>query len=210
MDMERSGSSMECKEALPLMHEYFDGELEKGEVLALKDHLQSCSTCNRHFQLLEMTEAMVKSFPVIEAPDHLKDRIMLALPPIRRKKTWGRWFRRHPAISVAAVFLLVMMGSFVSLWNEDRELVVKGSDLEQIVIKGDTVYVPAGHKVTGNLMVKSGKLQVDGDINGNLVVIDGSVNLASTAHISGQVTKIDEAAEWIWFQVSEFFSQLSR
>lgn len=201
---------MKCKEALPLMHDYLDGELDKGGILALKEHLQTCSFCSKLFRQFEMTDAMVKSFPHIAAPDGLKDKIMLALPPVRRKRTLGSWLRRHPAVSVAAVFVLVMLGSYASLWNEDHELVVKGSDLEQVVIKGDTVIVPEGHKITGNLMVRSGKLQVDGDINGNLVVIDGSVNMASTAHISGQVTKIDEAAEWIWFQISEFFAQMSR
>lgn len=200
---------MVCEEALPLMHEYLDGELEDDRAIALKRHLLTCANCKKALRQLETTEALVKSLPAAKAPDYLKDRIMQALPPIKRERNWTEWFRRHPAVSVAVVFVMVMLGSFVSLWNEDRELLVKGSDLEQVVIKGDTVYVPAGHKVAGNLMVKSGKLQVDGEINGNLVVIDGSVNLASTAHISGHITKIDEAFEWMWFKINEFFSQLS-
>ena len=71
-------------------------------------------------------------------------------------------------------------------------------------------YVPQGHKLAGNLTVQHGKMQVDGEIDGNVVVIDGSMNLASTAHISGQVTKVDEAFEWMWFKFNEFFSQISK
>ncbi|WP_248928969.1 zf-HC2 domain-containing protein [Paenibacillus hamazuiensis] len=200
---------MECKEALPMMHEYLDGDLEGANAARLKEHLLVCPDCKKRFRELETTEAMIMASPDVKAPPYLKDRIMLALPPVKSNRTFGQWFRRHPAVSVAAVFVLVMMGSFMSLWNEDTELLVKGNNLDQVVIKGDTVYVPPGHTVSGNLTVQSGKLQVDGDINGNLVVIDGSVNLASTAHISGQVTKIDEAFEWMWFKVSEFFTQLS-
>jgi hypothetical protein len=40
------------------------------------------------------------------------------------------------------------------------------------VCKGDTVTVPAGHTYSGNLMVKNGKIQIDGQLDGNLVVID--------------------------------------
>ncbi|TBL68357.1 zf-HC2 domain-containing protein [Paenibacillus thalictri] len=203
---------MECSSALPLIHEYLDGDLAGEQAAELKRHLLVCPSCNAMLRQFEMTEAMVKAGPPVKAPDDLKDRIMLALPPIKDKRTWLQWVRRHPAVSVAAVFVLVMMSSYVSLWNEDHELVVKGNaaDLEQVVIKGDTVYVPQGHKLAGNLTVQHGKMQVDGEIDGNVVVIDGSMNLASTAHISGQVTKVDEAFEWMWFKFNEFFSQISK
>jgi anti-sigma factor RsiW len=199
---------MNCKEALPIMHEYLDGDLEAAGAKELQAHMLSCAGCRKLFKQLEMTEALVGSGSSVKAPANMTDRVMQNLPPLRNNRTWGSWFRKHPAASVAAVFVLVMMASFASLWQADKELLVKGTDLEQVVIKGDTVYIPAGHKVTGNLMVRSGKLQVDGEIDGNVVVIDGTVNMASTAHISGQV--IDQAYERLIYEVNQWISHVSQ
>ncbi|MCS7464729.1 zf-HC2 domain-containing protein [Paenibacillus doosanensis] len=201
---------MDCREALPLMHEYLDGGLKGREALALKEHLLVCPACRERLKQLEKVEALVQAWPQQEVPSGLTERIMQALPPERRKQPWWLWVRRHPAASVAAVFVLVMMGSFISLWNEDTELLVKGSDLSSVVIKGDTVYVPEGKTVAGNLMVENGKVQVDGDIKGNIVVIDGTVAMASTAHISGQVTEIDQAFGWLWYKMNDWVSTISQ
>jgi anti-sigma factor RsiW len=200
---------MECQKALPLMHEYLDSGLSGPEALSLKEHLIGCPSCRGRLNQLEKVEALVQAWPRETVPSGLTERVMQALPPVKRKSVWQQWFRSHPGASVAAVFVLVMMGSFLSSWNRDTELVVKGTDLQSVVIKGDTVIVPAGQTVAGNLMVENGKLQVDGDIKGNIVVIDGSVNLASTAHIGGQVTEIDQAFSWLWFKVNNWASQLS-
>ncbi|TDF91726.1 zf-HC2 domain-containing protein [Paenibacillus piri] len=201
---------MECKEALPLIHEYLDGGLQGTEALKLKEHLLACPSCRDRLKHLEKVEAMIQSWPrqQIMSSD-LTERIMRSLPPVKSTSPWWRWVRTHPAASVAAVFILVMMGSFMSLWNQDSELVVKGTDLQSVVIHGDTVLVPVGKTVAGNLMVENGKLQVDGDIKGNIVVIDGSVNLASTAHISGQITEIDEAFSWLWFKMNDLATKIS-
>jgi len=201
---------MNCKEALPLMHEYLDGDLTGPEALRLKEHLLQCTACRALFQQLEHTDAIVRSLPSPAVPDDLTQRIMAGLPPARRRSAWSEWVRHHPAVSVAVVFALVMLGSFMSMWNEDHELMVKGNDLQDVIIQGDTVIVPKGHTVKGNLVVQRGKLEVEGDVAGNLTVIDGSLNLASTAHISGQVTQVDQAVSWVWYKINEFFSNLSK
>ncbi|MFD0695745.1 zf-HC2 domain-containing protein [Paenibacillus sp. GCM10027628] len=200
---------MNCKEALPLMHEYLDGDLQGAEALRLKEHLISCAACHALFRELERTDAIVRSLPPVSVPDTLTAQIMSGLPPMKKRNAWMEWIRRHPAVSVAVVFAAVMFGSFMSMWNDDKNLMVKGSDLQDVVIQGDTVIVPQGHTVNGDLVVQRGKLQVDGDVTGNLTVIDGTLNLASTAHISGQVTKVDQALSWVWYKLGEFVSMLS-
>jgi len=199
---------MDCKEALPLIHEYMDGGLERSATASLNDHLSTCPTCKMRLKQLERVEALVQSWPRVEASAGLTERIMSALPQVKQRSIWRQWVRNHPAISVAAVFVLVMTGSFMSMWNENSELMVKGKDLQSVVIQGNTVYVPVGKTVAGNIMVENGKLQVDGDIEGNIVVIQGSVNLASTAHISGQITQIDEAFSWLWFKMNGLASKI--
>jgi anti-sigma factor RsiW len=201
---------MDCKEALPLIHEYIDGGLDRSEAASLKDHLSTCPACKMRLKQLERVEALVQSWPRVETSTGLTERIMSALPRVKQRSVWRQWIRKHPAISVAAVFVLVMTGSLMSMWNENSELMVKGKDLQSVVIQGNTVYVPAGKTVTGNIMVENGKLQVDGDIEGNIVVIQGSVNLASTAHISGQITQIDEAFSWLWFKMNGLASKISQ
>jgi anti-sigma factor RsiW len=201
---------MNCREALPMLHQYLDGDLEGQEKKALKEHLLACMDCRRRLQQLEKVEALVQAWPSPQVPEGLTERIMSALPPEKRRGSWSRWFRKHPAASVAAVFFVVMMGSFLSMWDNDQELIVKGTDLQSVVIQGDTVYVPAGKTVAGNLTVENGKLEVEGDIRGDITVIDGRMNLASTAHISGQVTQIDEAFSWLWFKTGQFITQLSQ
>lgn len=202
---------MNCKEALQLMHEYLDGDLKGSEATRLKKHLIECAACNEYFKSLERTDALMRSVTRVSAPDNMTERIMAGLPPENKKRNaWLDWVRKHPAASVAAVFIAVMFGSFVSMWNYDHELMVKGSDLQNVVIEGDTVLVPAGKTVAGNLIVQSGKLKVEGDVKGNLIVIDGSLNLASTAHISGHITEVDEAMSWLWYKVNEFLSLLSK
>jgi anti-sigma factor RsiW len=197
---------MECHEALPLMHEYLDGDLDGFEAASLKKHLIACPSCNRMFKQMEQAEAMVRLLPKSPVPSGMTARIMSRIPVEKKRIGWMKWVKSHPAVSVASVFVLVMISSFLTLWNEDKDMVVKGANLDQVVIRGDTVIVPEGHTVQGDLMVKRGKIQVDGNVQGDLTVIDGSYNLASTAYISGHVTKVDETLEWIWYKMNEVFS----
>jgi anti-sigma factor RsiW len=201
---------MQCSEALPLMHEYLDGDLEGAEAAQLKKHLLACPSCNRLFKQMEQTEASVRLLPKTSVPPGLTARIMSRLPEEKKRSGWFTWVKAHPALSVASVFVLVMVTSFLSLWNEDKDMVVKGASLDQVVIQGDTVIVPQGHTVQGDLMVKRGKIQVDGTIEGDVTVIDGSYNLASTAYISGHVTMVDETLEWIWYKMNEFVSWFAK
>jgi hypothetical protein len=102
-----------------------------------------------------------------------------------------------------------MLGSFLSLWNQDTQMTVRGADLDQLVIRGDTVYLPVGHHVAGNLMVKRGKVQIDGELQGNLVVVDGTYQTASTAKVSGKVYEINQAAEWLLYQLREVVATIA-
>ncbi|GIP34958.1 zf-HC2 domain-containing protein [Paenibacillus sp. J2TS4] len=201
---------MDCKKASGWIHEYLDGNLDGADSLKLKEHLIACPDCKQWFNQMERTEAMVRSLPRQSTPDGLTSRIMASLPEPSKTSRWIEWIKRHPAISVASVFLLVMLSSFLTLWNQDTDLVVKGKDLDQVIIQGNTVYVPSGHTVVGDLMIKNGNIQIDGDIQGSVFVIDGNYQLASTASISGQIKEIDQALGWLWFKLNEALSLISK
>lgn len=148
---------MDCKRAISLIHEYFDGDLEGHAFKRLDAHLQNCPACSKHFRQMEKTEALVRSLPDAEPSDELTERIMAAVPKPKKQTVWLSWARRHPALSAAMVFLVVMLGSLFSLWDEEA-LVVKGDDLEPIRIQGKTVIVPEGEVLKGNLVVENGQI----------------------------------------------------
>lgn len=199
---------MNCKEALPLMHEYFDGLLEGEGAAALQLHLSECTACAARFRSYERTEALVRSLHRPETPPGLTASILASLPPETRRRSWFRWIRRHPAATVAAAFLIVMVSSFLSLWNQDSRLTVSGDDLEGIIVEEGKVIVPEGTRLDGDLTVKNGEVRVEGELKGNLTIIDGSVAYASAAHISGRITKVDRALDYFWFKIEEWFGAL--
>lgn len=203
---------MVCKDKLPLIHQYFDGDFTIAESSILKAHLHVCNHCRNYFEQLERTEAVIRS--MMPAPfrtsDDFADRVMNKLPAKSRWRTVYRWVKRHPAVSVAAVFMVVMLFSFLTLWNEDPQVMVKGSGIEQVVIQGKTVYVPAGGTVHGDLIVKGGELQVDGQVEGNIILIDGKLNMASAANISGKISYVNQAMDWLWFKIQEIYSLFSK
>jgi anti-sigma factor RsiW len=202
---------MECKLAVSMMHDYLDDDLPELQQRELKEHLLSCTGCRAKFKELEQTDMLMFSLmhqnPV--ASEDLVGRIMNSLPKSKKERAFITWIKRHPALTAASVFILVMLMSSVTFWNQDRQLVVRGTDLDQVVIKGDTVIVPSGKIISGDLTVENGQTQVYGEVNGNVTVIDGSLYQASTAHISGQVKSIDQAVSWLWYKVTNMFSEVA-
>ncbi|HBS44840.1 MAG TPA: anti-sigma factor [Paenibacillus sp.] len=202
---------MECKLAVSMMHDYLDDDLPDQQQRELKEHLLSCPDCRAKFKELEQTDMLMFSLmhqnPV--ASDDLVSRIMSSLPKAKKENAFVTWIKRHPALTAASLFLVVMLMSSVTFWSPDRQLVVRGTDLDQVVIKGDTVIVPSGKIITGDLTIENGKAQVYGEVNGNVTVIDGSLYQASTAHISGQVKSIDQAVSWLWYKVTNMFSEVA-
>lgn len=204
---------MECKQASSLMHDYLDGELNRDQAELLKQHLERCPDCQKEFRELEQTEMMlfatIKQHTNFSAPDELVNRIISQIPNQPKQQAWIKWIKRHPALTAAAMFLLVMLFSAVSIWDSNDQLVVKGTDLDQIIIHGDTVTVPSNTKIAGNLTIENGKAEIYGEVQGNLTVIDGSYYQASTAHISGEIRQIDQALDWIWYRITNTFTEVA-
>lgn len=202
---------MDCKTAVSLIHDYLDEDLAQDQIMPLKQHLAACSACRERFDQLERTEMMLFATAYRFEPlsDAVTSNIMASLPKPKKQKVWLHWVKNHPAVTVAAMFFVVMFISALSFWNQDKDMMVKGPDLDKLVIEGDKVIIPEGKTVTGDLIVQHGVAEVRGEVKGNLTVIEGSMNLASTAHISGQVTKIDQAMDWLWYKITHLFSEVA-
>src|SRR5574342_218694 len=104
---------MNCLESvIEYMHDYLDEEISAENEQKLREHLLQCPSCQNHFQELKKTIALVQSTSHIQAPVDFTAKVMAGLP--REKKQVGikRWFRQHPMLSAASLFLILMVGSF--------------------------------------------------------------------------------------------------
>ncbi len=207
--IEKGMADMECKIAVAWMHIYLDGELGREGAESLKQHMRECPACRARFDALAQTEAFVRAVPSVPVPDGLGSRILAAVPNKRRPVAWAGFVRRHPGMAAAAMFVVVMLSSFVAMWNQDQQLTVSGADLDQLVVEGTTVVVPEGKVISGNLTVTNGSAKVLGEVKGDLTVIDGNIMLASTAHIAGHVEEIDRAIDWAWYKLRSWFGTLA-
>ncbi|MHA0858099.1 zf-HC2 domain-containing protein [Paenibacillus sp. CMAA1364] len=202
---------MECKIAVSLIHDYLDDDLAKEQGKMLKSHLLSCDHCRMRFNELEQTDMMLYSLPhhIPAASNELTERILNTLPRTKEPQIWVKWMKRHPAVTAAALFFVVMLLSVINVFNQNSQLVVQGNNLDQVIIEGNTVIVPEGKVIAGDLTIENGQAEVFGKVDGNLTVIDGSLYTASTAQISGQVKSVDRALDWIWYKISNAFSDVS-
>lgn len=211
---------MECKVAINYIHQYLDGDLEIDQYKLLQEHMQECVACRAQFEQLEKVDALMhvslastrKQVPLnAEDASRLTSTIMSQLPKKRTtqsKTRFVRWLYRYPGLTAAAMFVIIMFISMFSSWGQDEKLVITGSqgDLQYVVIEGNTVIVPEGVQLSGDLVVENGIVEVKGAVSGDVTVIDGQMVLASTGYIAGQSKTIDQALDWIWYKVTSSIS----
>ncbi len=184
---------------IELMHDYLDEDIDQKNERILREHLQSCSECESLFNELKKTIAFVKSVSRMQAPADFTAKVIAALPKEKKRMLLQRWLQNHPMLTAAAVFTVLMTGSLFSVWNQDREFSV--SKQKNLVVKNHTVIVPKGEVVKGDVLVRNGKLRIEGEIQGDVTVINGDKYLASAGHVTGQIEEVNEVFDWIWYQM---------
>jgi len=188
------------------MHEYLDDEISAEEEKVLREHLQSCKDCLEHFHELRKTIALVQSTSHIQAPSNFTASVMAKLPKEKRKVGFQRWIRQHPLFTAASLFLVLMMGSLFSTWEEDHQFSV--SKQPNLLVRNDTVIVPEGEVVKGDVVVKNGKLQIEGQVEGDVTVINGEVingkqYLASAGQVTGEIKEVNALFDWMWYHIKK-------
>ena len=192
------------------MHEYLDGDLEKEREQELKAHLHECQDCYQQFHEMEKAIALVQSTSHIAAPNDFTQRVMNSLPKEKKRIGMNRWMRTHPLFAAAAIFFLLMAGGMFSGWQEDKLSFTNQSGL---VVEDNTVIVPQGKVVEGDVVVRNGNLRVEGEVNGDVTVINGTVikgenYLASAGQVTGDIEEINQVFEWIWFTLKDGFKEV--
>jgi anti-sigma factor RsiW len=199
---EKRWKTLKCpEEIMEIMNDFFDDDLEEGKEQKLREHLRGCHECQTIFNELKKTIAFVRSTSTVKAPDHFTERIMASLPKEKKKVSLQRWLTNHPFISAASLFMVLMMGSFLSTWSENREFSV--SKQSNLVVKNHTVIVPKGQVVKGDVVVQNGKLKIEGEVEGNVTVINGEKYLASAGHVTGSIEEVNEVYDWIWYYMKK-------
>lgn len=193
---------MKCPdEIIEIMHELLDDEIDEEKKRKLVNHLRGCKECQALFNEFKKTIAFVKSTSTIQAPENFTESILASLPKEKKKIGIQRWLRNHPLLAAASLFLVLMMGSFFSSWNENREFSV--SKQPNLIVTNNTAIVPRGEVVKGDVVVQNGKLKIEGEVKGNVTVINGEEYMASAGKVTGSIEEINEVFDWIWYYIKK-------
>src|SRR5699024_6983352 len=194
------------------MHKYLDKDLMKEDETRLQRHLVDCEACQQHFHELKRTITLIQSAERFEAPANFTANVMQSLPTEKKAVRYTRWFKMHPMLTAAVICFVLMLGGLLYSWDQDNQLVV--SKQENLIVEGDTVIVPEGEVVEGDLLVKNGNLiiygTVDGDVtlvNGQLIEenpLDSSGLMASVGEVNGEFETVDRMFEWVWYKIKSF------
>ncbi|MFK2827071.1 anti-sigma factor [Bacillus sp. B190/17] len=190
------------KEMVRLMHSYLDGELVSDGKRQLNTHLETCDHCRKHFLELKKAIALVQSSSHLQAPKGFTKCVLQALPKEEKTIIIQRWIRKHPLFAAASLFVVLTIGGFLSLWQQETENFAF-TKYDNLQVEDDTVIVPAGEKVKGDLVVENGDIRIEGEVQGNVTVINGEKYMASAGNVTGKIEEIDEVFGWIWFKLKE-------
>ncbi|MBA9029396.1 anti-sigma factor family protein [Peribacillus huizhouensis] len=193
---------MKCPdEVYEYMHNYLDEEISAEDEESLRKHLQDCEECRTYFHEMKKAVALVQSTSHIKAPDNFTERVKASLPKEKKNISAKRWMRNHPLLTAASLFIILMAGSLFSTWNQDETFSV--SKQNNLVVDNETVIVPAGEVVNGDVVVKNGDIRIEGEVRGNVTVINGKQYMASAGNVTGQIYVIDQMFEWLWFNIKD-------
>ena len=184
------------------MHAYLDGDISSADERELMKHLERCSACNELMKSMSESITFLGNATQIQAPDGFVEGVMKRLPKEKTQAGVQRWLTKSSAIGCCGVmfFILMSVSIFSSFGNDQQFSVTKQPNL---VIEGETVLVPEGEIVKGDIVVKNGKLRVEGEVDGNITVINGSKYMASTAVVTGEIEEIDKAFDWLWYKIKK-------
>lgn len=188
------------------MHEYLDEEISAEHEKELRVHLASCQDCKMYFHELKKTIALVQSTSHMKAPSQFMVNTMTKLPKEQKKVSVKRWFMHHPLLTAAALFLILMGGSLTTNWNKDQQFSV--SKQPNLIVQNNTVIVPEGEIVKGDVTVRNGILKIEGTVDGDVTVINGKRYMASAGKVTGQIEEINVVFEWVWYHIKELGKEI--
>lgn len=198
---------MKCHNAIYLMHMYFDGDIDEYSHRELFNHLKTCEQCKLHFNDLKKTDQLLKQFPHIKtSPDFV--RRVIAMLPIRKKEfNVVNLFKKSPLIVAASIFILLFSISMIS-YIPSSDLKVVSGDYEKLIVQGNEIIVPEGTKVSGDIIIENGNIQIKGEVAGDVTVINGKILMASASRVDGRTNQVDQIFEWIIYNIKKIWIEI--
>ena len=191
-----------------LIHKVLDREASEQERHEVEKHIANCDDCRKRFEQLDQTDVMLRSLTKENVPDFFTEKVMAKIAKEAEKESRVlKWLKRHPFGAAASLFIVLMAGYIFSLWEQapfSAEVQGKGN----ISYEGHhTVVVPKGETIKGNLIVRNGKVKIEGRVDGNVILINSDSMLASAGHVTGDIKEVNQILEWLWFHVKQFFRE---
>jgi anti-sigma factor RsiW len=195
---------MQCQEAVKSMHDYLDDDLPFDQLQELKLHMNKCPACHQRYEQLHKTLACIKYIPEEDVSDDFCQRIVKSLPKVKRLKQIYMWLKLHPVSSVASLCGVLFFGAWILTIDVEKKLVVKIPNEDSVVINGDHVLIPEDTVIHGDVFVQNGWLDLKGNIEGDLVIMNGDYVQFESAVVKGDIHEIDYAFERWLLQISDW------
>ena len=194
--------NLKCpEEVIHYMHELLDEEISPDKEKVLQEHLQSCSDCNSYFKQIKKAVSLLQSSAAIQAPENFTANVMAKLPTTKKKNSFKRWMTHHPFFTAASLFFLLMTGGLISTWQKDHEFSV--SNQANLIVANNQVIVPEGETVKGDIIVRDGDLRIEGEVQGDVTVINGEHYVASAGHVTGEIEEVNKMFDWLWYHIKD-------
>ncbi|MGV3487380.1 MAG: anti-sigma factor [Tuberibacillus sp.] len=192
-----------------LIDKVLDQEATEQEYHELQEHISICGMCRERFEELRETEQLLSNLKRDKVPDYFTEKIMQRISERTEKESKVlKWLKKHPLGTAASLFLVLMAGYIFSLWEQAPfRAEVQGSG--KIAYEDhDTVVVPKDETIKGNLVVQNGKVKIEGEVDGNVILINSDSMLASAGHVTGQIEEVNQILEWIWYHTKQIFKKV--
>lgn len=201
-------SKLKCDDSIILMHNYFDDDIDEYSHRELLAHLKECHSCNEHFKELKMTEQVLRQLPKKNVESTFVNKVLVKIPSSKRKENLGIWLKEHPVVVAASIFLFLFAVSTFSYMAPEKELRIVSGNQTNLIVQGNEVIVPEGQKVLGDLVIENGNLQINGEVKGNVTVVNGHILMANASQVDGSTKQVDQFFEWLWYQLKRVWYKM--
>jgi len=196
--------TLKCpEEVIQLIHGLLDDDISPESEKVLQEHLDTCKDCKVFFEQIKKTTAIFHCLgsSTIQAPKDFTAKVMASLPNEMKKNSFQRWLAFHPILTAASLFIILMTGSLISTWEKDQKFSV--SKQSNLVVNNNLVTVPKGEIVKGDIIVKNGKLRIEGEVQGDVTVINGDQYVASAGKVTGDIEEVNKVFDWLWYHIKK-------
>jgi len=163
--------------------------------------LLSCASCAEYKQELECLQDALCCLSGIKAPPGFTEDLLAKLPKKATKTLPQQYLSPRIRFFGATAALMLLLGSPLYMLVEAPRPVVESTDNKaQFHIVDNTVIIPEGTVVSGDIRVFNGHLKIAGQVRGSVHLVSSGYSLEDGGAVAGRV----EIATWSWLEKLRF------